>query len=226
MSAAPLQLVRDDGTSHEIARLREQIQTLHTALDKMNRELITARKSEEMWLQKYEASEARFIKHREKQVTDARVDLVWQLWLMIRRGPPSSTPVKRRGKSPILSEDRKKLIHARLKEGYDIESFYFAFYGAERNLWRNRSGKWMDGIEWICKTGSNLEEFRDLFSWEIAPGAGGVKAYADRQWARIEAMKKPRKAGTVPCERCGQTIPTQEATGLCSSCVEVLKEVA
>jgi hypothetical protein len=223
---AGLRLVDEDGTSYEIARLREQNRTLNKALEATQQELATERKAAQVFHQKWEASEARFITHREKQITDARVELVWELWMLIRRGPPSSTPSKARGRSPILSEDRKKLIHARLKEGYLIEDFWMAFYGAERNLWQNKSGKWMDGIEWICRTGSNLEEYRELFCWDLAPGAGGLKVYADRQWARIEALKKPRKVGTVLCERCAAEVPREEQTGLCSACVEALKAVA
>ena len=223
--APALRLVDEDGVPHEIERLREQIRTLNEALGKMNQELITTRASAELWHQKYEASEARFVKRREQEITDARVQLVWDLWLMIRRGPPSSTPSKSRGKTPVLSEDRKKLIHARLRDGYDIESFWMAFYGAERNLWQNRSGKWMDGIEWICKSGANLEEYRGLFQWDLAPGAGGVKAYAARVWARHEAMRGKRTAGMVLCERCAVQIPSREQTGLCLGCVKELQGV-
>lgn len=225
---APLQLVRD-GVPHEVARLREQIQTLHTALDKMNRELITVRASAELWHQKYEASEARFIRRKKEQVTEARVQLVWDLWKIIRRGPASTTPIRKGAYGYELDEHREKLIKARLREGREIEEFWMAFYGCD--IWKTRSGKWMDTVDFVCKTSDNFEHARDKFQWETPDswpyqGMNAVKAFADRRWARAEAMRKPQKAGTVACERCGSSIPVQEATGLCVACVEALKEVA
>lgn len=230
MEPASLRLVEQDGAIHEVARLREQVHTLNTALGKTTQELVVVRKSAELWLQKYEASEARFRKRRKEEVTDARVQLVWELWLLIRRGPASTTPFQRfvTG-SYVLDENREKFIKARLREGRTIEQFWMAFYGCD--VWRNRSGKWMDTIEWICRSAENFEHALARFEWENPDswpyqGIGAVKAFADRRWALIEAMKAPRKAGVMPCERCGTDIPKQEATGLCSACVTDLKAAA
>jgi hypothetical protein len=224
--SAGLRLVEHDGTIHEVARLREHVDTLTTALDKMNRELITVRASAELWHEKYEASEARFIRRKKEQVTEARVQLVWDLWLLIRRGPASTTPIRKGAYGYELDEHREKLIKARLREGREIEEFFMAFYGAD--VWQNRSGKWMDTVDWVCKSAENFEHARDKFEWENADswpyqGMNAVKAFADRRWARVEAMKAPQKAGSQPCERCGASIPSQEATGLCSGCIDEMK---
>lgn len=222
MSEPALRLVEDDGTHHEIARLNEQISTLVKALDETQDDLAKERAAAQVFHQKWKNTEAQLVRRGREEIQDARVDLVWELWLAIRRGPPSSTPTKSRGRAPKLTEDRKKLILARLKEGFEIEDFWMAFYGAERNLWQNRQGKWMDTIEAMCAKGSTLETYRNLFRWELAGdhflGAGGVKAYADRRWALLVARSRKPSKGMKFCERCAKEIPTQEQTGLCAGC--------
>jgi hypothetical protein len=227
--SAALQLVDDSGVHHEVARLREQVRTLNDALAKMQQELVTTRDAADLFHDKWKAAEASVVRWEREAIQDARVELIWKLWKAIRRGPPSSTPTKMRGKGPQLSDDRKKLILARLREGYDIESFWMAFYGAERNLWQNRQGIWMDTVESICKSGSELEKYRELFRWELAgemfDGARGIQAYADREWRKLEIRRgklRPGK-GKKFCERCAKIeIPKQEQTGICVACTSDL----
>jgi hypothetical protein len=223
--SAALQLVDDSGVHHEVARLREQVRTLNDALAKMQQELVTTRAAADVFHDKWKAAEASAVRREKETIEDARIELLWKLWLAIRRGAPSSTPVKIRGRGPRLTEDKKKLLRDRLREGFEIEDFWMAFYGAERNLWQNRSGKWMDGIEWICRSGSNLEEYRELFRWDLAgetfQGARGIQAYADREWRKLEIRRgklRPGK-GMKFCERCAKIeIPKQEQTGICVQC--------
>jgi hypothetical protein len=196
---------------------------------KQNGELVAERAAKQIFHDRWEAERTKNRKQREREILDARVDLVWQLWLTIRRGPESNTPIKRGGHGYKLGDHRKKLIQARLREEREIEEFWMCFYGAGRDLWQNRSGAWMDTIEWLCKNEVNFEKARDLFEWDQDAnwGIGGVKSYADRCWAKLEAARNPvHTPGFVCCERCATKIPAVSETGLCEKCCSDLMRTA
>lgn len=59
------------------------------------------------------------------------------------------------------TDERKRKIEARLKEGYTVEQITLAIDGAARAAFVNDAGKRFDDIELICRNGSKLESFME-----------------------------------------------------------------
>jgi hypothetical protein len=66
-----------------------------------------------------------------------------------------------------LSDDRKRLIRARLQEGYSVDRIKAAIRGIKKSAWhmgkdeRNKGTKY-DDITLICRNGSHVDKFADL----------------------------------------------------------------
>lgn len=78
-----------------------------------------------------------------------QIDAVFNYWRVRCKHPKAR-----------LGEKRKKVIAARLREGFTVEDIQIACDGAARFAFRNDHGEAFDDIELICRDETKLEAFK------------------------------------------------------------------
>lgn len=79
-----------------------------------------------------------------------------------------------------LTENRRRKIQARLREGYTPEQIREAIDGAARAAFVNDEGRRFDDIELVCRNGSKLEDFIARAS-QAPQATAAANPYVDRK---------------------------------------------
>lgn len=96
----------------------------------------------------------------------------------------------------LFTDDRRRKVEARLKEGYTVGQIREAIDGAARAAFVNDAGQRFDDIELICRNGSKLESFIRRATAHLADRP--VTEKEARSARRLAALH--RVAGTEPRE--------------------------
>lgn len=88
-----------------------------------------------------------------------------------------------------LDDKRRKLINARLSDGYTVEDLMTAIDGCKASLFHqgdNRDGKVYDGLDLICRDGAHVDQFIKIAHEDSNPAgmgkAGRATARAAAEW--------------------------------------------
>jgi len=101
-------------------------------------------------------------------------------------------------KRSAFSPKRKKVIEARLKDGYPIDEIKTAITNCSNtphNMGRNENNKEYNDIELICRSSEKLEQFRDNAGVTNEPYQQSNQSYADRVHEQAESALKAMEQG-------------------------------
>lgn len=107
-----------------------------------------------------------------------RVAEVFQAWAATQARPGAC----------VLTDKRRRLIRARLAEGYSAADLIAAVQGWQHSPFHrgeNRDGTVYSGIELLLRDGAHVERFRDLANGDAPVGRGPVSERARRQEALL-----------------------------------------
>jgi hypothetical protein len=109
-----------------------------------------------------------------------------------------------------LTDKRRRLIRARLADGYSEADLVAAVQGWQHSPWHrgeNRDGTVYSGLELLLRDGAKVEQFRDLTNGDAPRGRGPVNDRARRQEALLaQALAGPSQA-MLPETTTPQEIP-------------------
>jgi len=152
MNEPALRLVTEDGTSHEVERLRRDLASAKRMLQVSFEEMKVKDDTIKKYHRENVSLKSRLVKQEHQDAQDELVNAIFEFWKLMTFHPRAK-----------LGADRVKAINARVREGATPRDFFKAIVGAAHDSYVDDKGKRHDDLELICRGSKKFEDRIETF---------------------------------------------------------------